>query len=247
MMKRKNTIKMKMRSAVLYTASQINNGKTGMFVSTEFGKIGVEINSQSQIDPFHPVDILLWEQAPDTRFTHNNRNIDADYYLSINIFDDPVMDHMAIIEGISRCMLYNVGITDPPENAIQAMIISYIIHYDESVVTVNQLVNEYVNTHMNFAIRSFNSVQTVIREMFQQKIEAGKDVIEMGLELLQIYNMTNLTPDDYFIDEYSKEVFGILLFCHMKQKKSLDGILNNIIAFQRRDKAINQSLIAVNK
>lgn len=250
--KKSKTVKMNMRSAVLYVTSQVNDGKTGFFLTTEFGKIGVEVNSSPQVDPLHPVIVIPWQQSPETVWALTNKDADADYYVSINIFQTEVADHMAIIEALSRVMLKDGGFDDPEDNIIQAMILCYMQNYDEVNVTVNSMVSDYTSTHMGPALgllsksKMFAPVQIVVREMFQQKIAAGDDVIQMGTELLRMYKNSGKIDANYFFDNYCEEVFGIFLYARMKQERNLESTLQNIINF----KGINnpaQNQIAVNK
>lgn len=252
MVKRRESkaIKMNMRSAVLAATAQINNGKRGFFLTTEFGEIGVEVNASTQIDPLHPTIILPWQQSPETMWTVANKNTDADYYASINIFETEVADHMAIIEALSRVMLKDGGFDDVPDNIIQAMIICYMRNYDGVNVTINSMVSDYVSTHMGPALgiisktKMFEPVEIVVREMFQQKISAGTDVIDMGEELLKVYKSSGKIDPDYFFDKYCEEVFGIFLYARMKQEKSLEATLQNIVNFKGSAKQNNQ--LAVN-
>lgn len=242
-------IKMNMRSAVLYATAQINDGKRGFFLTTEFGKVGVEINSFSQVDPLHPVEVLDWQQGPETMWAMHNKDADADYYVSIDIFDSELLDHMAIVEAFSRVMLKDGGFEEPDDNIIQAMIQCYLINYDETKVTINSMVSEYIETKMGTIgivsrKRMFLPVQAVIREMFQLKISSGEEVIQMGEELLKGYRNAGKISAEYFNDKYCEQVFGIFLYARMKQEKNFDETLSNIVNF-KGTKNINQ--IAVNK
>lgn len=231
-MKMNKTVNMKMREAVLYSESRINAGLSGFFVNTEFGKVGVELNPFHTIDPLHAVTILTWEQCPETMWAVKHKDSNADYYVGINVFGKSIMDHNSVIEAFSRVMLFNMGIEEPSDNAVNAMVESYKMNYDETTPTINSMMAEYCMTHMNMAARNFQSVQAVVREMIQQRLETARDVIDIGQELLGVYVTNNEIPNDYFVDKYSENVFGILLYCHMRNKKNMDGVLAKIVSFK---------------
>lgn len=226
---------MNIREAVLYSESRISAGMTGFFVNTDFGKVGVEINPFHTIDPLHSITILTWEQCPETMWAVKHKDSDADYYVGINIFAKSIMDHSNVIEAFSRVMLFNLGIQDPSDNAVNAMVESYKMNYDETMPTINSMMAEYCLTHMNMAVRGFQSVQTVVREMIQQRIDTARDIIDIGKELLGAYINNNAIPEESFVDKYSEEVFGVLLYCHMRNKKDMDSVLANIISFKDRE------------
>lgn len=241
---KKQMIRMNMRSAVLYAESQINSGKEGFFVNTEFGKVGVEINPFHDIDPFHPAVVLPWEESPETLWAIKSRNIDADYYLGINIFETEVSDHMAIIEGFTMVMMMNSGFTNIQDNIINAAVSSYINNYDERNITINAMSHDYIITHMNTMAKGMKSVQMIVRELFQQKIDAGKDVIEIGSDLLKSYKDSGKIPEGFFNDKYCEEIFGIMIYANMKQEKNVSTVLSNIINFNIEEKhsiAVNEN------
>jgi hypothetical protein len=226
-------VKMNIRSAVLYSEVQINSTKDldGFFIETEFGKVGMEINPSQMIDPFHPVMLLTWQQSPDTPWALANKSAIADYYVAINIFGSTTMDHMAIIEAFSRVMLKDSGFGDPDDNIIQAMISCYMNNYDCQTVTINMLVSDYIHTHMNMVPvkdKIMLPVQSLVREVFQQKIDAGADVLSFGNDLYRLYKDNGELPETNFIDSYSEDIFKIFLYAKMKKERNLDDIIRNI-------------------
>lgn len=225
----KKSIKMNIRNAVLYTEGCINLGRNGFFLDTEFGKIGVEINPFKEMDPLHPVLLVEWEQSPITSWATDKGNSNADYYVGINIFEKHALDHMAIIEAMSRVMLYHTGITEPDDRVINALIWAYMNNYDENHLTINSMMAEYVTTHIGLMARNMLSVQSVVRELFQQRLDSANDIIEVGNELLLSYNKQE---DTEFIDRYSEEVFGILLYINMMIKRNNETVLQNVVGFK---------------
>lgn len=239
-------IKMNIRNAVLYTEGCINLGRNGFFLDTEFGKIGVEVNPFKEMDPLHPVLIVEWEQSPMTSLAVDKRNSKADYYVGINIFEKRALDHMAIIEAMSRVMLYHTGITEPDDRVVNALIWAYMNNYDESNITINSMMAEYVTTHIGLVARNMLSVQYVVRELFQQRLDSANDIIEVGNELLLSYNKQE---DTEFIDKYSEEVFGILLYINMMTKRNTETVLQNVVGFKTatENQKINMLGKVVNK
>lgn len=242
----KKSIKMNIRNAVLYTEGCINLGRNGFFLDTEFGKIGVEVNPFKEMDPFHPVLIVEWEQSPMTSWAADKKNSNADYYVGINIFEKRALDHMAIIEAMSRVMLYHTGITEPDDRVINALIWAYMNNYDQNKLTINSMMAEYVTIHIGLMARNMLSVQSVVRELFQQRLDSANDIIEVGAELLLSYNKQE---DTEFIDKYSEEVFGIFLYINMITKRNTETILQNVVGFKTttENQKINMLGKVVNK
>ena len=245
----RKTIKLNMRDAVLKTEAEINYGRKGFFIDTEFGKLGIEINPFRELDPLHPVSLFSWEQSPDTQWAISHRNNDADYYVGINIFGIKNSDKMAMIEAISRAMLFDSGFVDPEDNIIQAMIVCYLTNYEEANITINSMVSDYRECHLNGLIKMASMsapIETVIREMFQLKMNSGRDIIDMGSELLAVQRNAGRVPENFFNDKYCEEVFGILLYARMKQERSLESSLKNIINFNTPASKLNKA-IAINE
>lgn len=242
----KTMITMNIRSAVLYVESQINKGNYTMMVNTDFGRVCFEGNTQANtMDPIHPALVVSWEQAPRTFWVLQNKDQEADYYMEIDVYGNESVDHMSIVEGFIRALLMKSGFSNPRDPVVYGMVLSFIDNYDEKKVLISRLTEDYMNCHMSFFNRQNASINLVVTEMFQQKVESGRMIISMGNIMLEQYMLAGKLTDEVFNDEFCKEVYGILLYMQVHNEKKVSDTKQNIVGFTQT--ALTQSPNAVNK
>lgn len=243
----KSMIRMNIRSAVLYVESQINKGNFAMFVNTEFGKIMFEGNTNSRdVDPIHPAVVVPWEQAPRTFWVLQNKEKDADIYVSVDIYEEEAEDHMSIIEGFVRSLLMMSGFSNPRDQVVFALVLSFMDNYDEKKILISRLADDYMHCHMNKFVRQCDSVNVVVTEMFQQKVDAARMVMNMANLIFDQYVATSKIDADAFNDNFCKEVYAMFLYMQLHNERKIDGIKQNIVEFFNTG-SLTQNTNAVNK
>lgn len=230
--------KMGIRSAVSYAEAQLLSGHKGFFVNSEFGRIAFECNGFVNNSPLHPIVIVNWQDAPGTSWCKLQQGEDCQYYVSIDAYDSELSDHLAVVEAFSRAMFMSLGFGDTvPDEVVDAAVQIYVQNYDETVLTINEMEEEFFNNHVNFfrgtmAInKTKDLIHVLVKELFQIRLDAANKIVNRAVTLVDDCIRSGKVSESSFQDVYSKEIYGLLLYLNGSQKAAAKELENRLEDF----------------
>lgn len=199
-----------MVTAVEYCENAINAGNTGFIMNTEFGRIGVELSIDKDMDR---VTVNEWCNAPNTRWAMIHRNINCDYHVIILKGKTKYVTHSRVIEALSVCLLMNIFHEEPSQKVIDSAIMIYLQHIDKRLPPVNMLQHEYAANNINPIARVDSSVHYVIRELITTRWNSAEEVMDIGRKLTRSPRH-GWTPDmiSLYNEGYYQDFVAIILY-----------------------------------
>lgn len=230
--------KMGIRSAVSYAEAQIMSERKGFFVNSEFGRIAFECNGFVDNSPLHPVVIMPWTEAPGTQWAKAQQNEDCQMYISIDTYDSELSDHLTVIEAMSRAMFMSLGFEDSiPDEVVDAAVQIYIQNYDSLVLTINEMEDEFFRNHVNWfrgtmaPNKTKDLIHVLVKELFTIRLDAANRIVAKARTLVEDCIRTGKVSEDTFQDDYSKEIYGLLLYINGNQKEQAELLENRLEDF----------------
>lgn len=245
-MERRNLIKMNMRTAVMYTESMINSDKSGFFINTDFGgRIGIEVNAFADNKPLHPTVVTLWKDAPGTNWCRMNSKEDCDFYAAIDQGESELINHLAVIEALTKCTFMRLGCINITDDIIDAAVAIFVTNYDNDQITINSLEDEILSTSVNGIARKMGCVQELARELIEARVSSANRVFQRSTEIMNRYKETSKIIGEFY-DKYCEQLFSIALYANDEQRKAADIMSANLINFELSEKVMKPSQISTN-
>lgn len=220
----RNYIPKDIRSAVYYAEKKLAKGIGGFFINTEFGRICVEANPSKKVSPINPCTVTRWGDPLQTKFVKAHADESADFYCGIDIYGEPMTDHLAIVEAFTRAMFMFIGLNATDDEIATAANI-FIDNFDEDELQVDpeRLTLEFYRKHLRRHRKAALKMLPMISEYYVTKV--GRVMELTGDARRRIAEHLRFYPEDrdVFNDSYCQEIYGILLLIE-------DRIQNEMLA-----------------
>lgn len=185
--------------AIEYVVDKIRLGWTGLFVDTEFGRIGIEVTSHKgniNAKPF----VDEWHCAPsDSKFVIKNmRASSTDYYANIHRFRSESLQEYEVVQALAYCMVTNLlGYT----NKQASDIITYLWYLADKPYEGRplQFSDEYIKEFRGLFTRHGKSSagELVKAHLTSMSVAAEKEIKRIGAQTDKDIRTMSNTADFY--------------------------------------------------
>lgn len=213
--------KLDLREALKKGILQLHAGYTGFFLSTEFGLIGVEAKKHSD-------GAMRWKDAPATKFTMDNRRVEADFYIGIKfkgcLRQDEKITEFYMTQYIATCYAmsvlnesYRFGVDEVVADAFTQLIAqgvadsSYMYDFTsgrEAAELIGRDKYPFPFMRQNRIYRDFITANTTI---YDRRIKAARDYIGAAKSA---YTSHGFSYGDFGSGEFYEFVVGVVII-HM--------------------------------
>lgn len=201
---------MEIDDCIRYIERNIESGNNDLIISTEFGKLVIEVNYEDY-GPETRVLVDDWNNAPPTRFNMVNLNCKADYFVVICNPSSKLSLHLRVVEAMYRVMFKRSLNIDISDDVADAAILIHRYEKEGRQLTANMLYHDFCKYNLNMMVRNNDMVQWLVRDHVERRLSDAKKIVNAASNMLD----NEIAIGSYrciYIDNYSRQIFGLLLY-----------------------------------